>query len=375
MTAPGRRSILIVDDSPEDREVVRHFLRRDEACMYTINEADTGEDALVLCREIQPDCVLLDYNLPDMEALEFLEALGEATGFVPVPVIVLTGHGIRTDLARRALERGAQDYIVKGTTTPEGLVRALENAVEKFGIQRALAEQRIAAEIRNRQLETFAAVVAHDLRNPVGLIQTSAGFLLDELLQDGSDPVRRQLQIIHRSATRANRLIQDLMDVARLDAGQFTLEREQTSIAPALDEILEVHRTAAAEMGIRLESRVSNELPLLDADRDRLVQVFDNLLSNAIKFTRVGGTVRIEAEQDQSWVRFSVIDTGAGIPEELRTHLFDRFWQARSSDRRGLGLGLAIAKGLVEAHGGQIWVESQLGQGTTFRFTMPVAES
>ncbi len=253
-------------------------------------------------------------------------------------------------------------------------MRAVENAVDKFGIQRALAEQRIAAEIRNRQLETFAAVVAHDLRNPVGLIQTSAGFLLDVLLQEGSDPVRKQLRIIHRSATRANRLIQDLMDVARLDAGQFTLERERTSVPPALDEVLVVHQAAAEETGIRLESRISSELPLLDVDRDRLLQVFDNLLSNAIKFTREGGTVRIEAEQDESWVRFSVADTGAGIPEELRAHLFDRFWQARSSDRRGLGLGLAIAKGLVEAHGGSIWVESQLGKGTAFYFTMPVAE-
>jgi signal transduction histidine kinase len=105
-------------------------------------------------------------------------------------------------------------------------------AVEKFGIQRALAEQRIAAEIRNRQLETFAAVVAHNLRNPVGLIQTSAGFLLDVLGREGDDPVRKQLRIIHRSAVRANRLIQDLMDVSRLDAGQFTLERERTSVIP-----------------------------------------------------------------------------------------------------------------------------------------------
>lgn len=375
MTAPGRRSILIVDDSPEDREVVRHFLRRDEGCTYAIHEADTGEDALEICRQVEPDCVLLDHSLPDMNALEFLEALGEASGFVPFPVIVLTGHGVRTDLARRALERGAQDYIVKGTTTPEGLVRAIENAVEKFSIQRALAEQRIAAEIRNRQLETFAAVVAHDLRNPVGLIQTSAGFLLDVLLQEGSDPVRKQLRIIHRSATRANRLIQDLMDVARLDAGQFTLERERTSVPSALDEVLVVHRAAAEEMGIRLESRIGDELPPLDADRDRLLQIFDNLLSNAIKFTRQGGTVLLEAEQDEPWVRFSVADTGAGIPEELRAHLFDRFWQARSSDRRGLGLGLAIAKGLVEAHGGRIWVESQLGEGTTFYFTMPMVKS
>jgi signal transduction histidine kinase len=375
MTSPARRSILIVDDSPEDREVARHFLRRDQACSYTIKETEAGEDALVICREFEPDCVLLDHDLPDMNALEFLEALSDATGFVPMPVIVLTGHGIRTDLARLTLQRGAQDYIVKGTITPEGLVRVIENAVEKFGIQRALAEQRIAAEIRNRQLETFAAVVAHDLRNPVALIQTSANFLLDVLVREGDDPVRKQLRIIHRSAVRANRLIQDLMDVARLDAGQFTLERERTSVIPTLDEALELHRAAATDVGIQLESRVGDELPLLDADRDRLLQIFDNLLGNAIKFTRQGGAVRIDAEVDGPWVRFSVVDTGAGIPEELRAHLFDRFWQARSSDRRGLGLGLAIAKGMVEAHGGRIWVESQLGKGTTFFFTMPVAPS
>lgn len=375
MTSAGPRSILVVDDSPEDREVVRHFLRRDEAYTYTVYDADTGEGALAACRELQLDCVLLDHSLPDMNALEFLEVLAEPTGSVPVPVIVITGHAGRADLARRALERGVQDYIVKGTITPEGLTRAIENAVEKFEIQRALEDQRTALEIRNRQLETFAAVVAHDLRNPVGLIQTSAAFLLDVLLPEGNDPVRKQLKMIRRSANRANRLIQDLMDVARLDAGHFTLEQAETAVAPAIEEVLEVNRAAAAEKGVQLESRMGAELPLLDADRDRLLQVLDNLLSNAIKFTGAGGWVRIEAEQEGSWVHFQVADTGVGIPEELRIHLFDRFWQARRSDRRGLGLGLAIAKGLVEAHGGRIWVESQLGSGTTFHFTMPVAGS
>jgi signal transduction histidine kinase len=140
-----------------------------------------------------------------------------------------------------------------------------------------------------------------------------------------------------------------------------------------LDEVLETARAAASKLDLRLRVDVAEQLPDLFADRDRLLQVLDNLIGNAIKFTAPGGNIVVGAAPRASEVLFRITDTGAGIPQEQLAHLFDRFWQAEKADRRGAGLGLPIVKGIIEAHGGRIWVESQIGRGTTFYFTVPIA--
>jgi signal transduction histidine kinase len=132
-------------------------------------------------------------------------------------------------------------------------------------------------------------------------------------------------------------------------------------------------RPLAEGSAIKLESHVAPNLPLVLADATRISQVLSNLVGNAVKFTGRGGLISISAERGEGEVRFSVIDTGSGIPPEQLPHIFGRFWQAKSADRRGIGLGLAIAKGIVEAHRGRIWVESSVGLGSTFYFTLPTA--
>jgi len=140
-----------------------------------------------------------------------------------------------------------------------------------------------------------------------------------------------------------------------------------------MDEVATMLRPGVERRGQRLDRRVAAGLPAVSADRDRLLQVFSNLIDNAGKFTPAGGTITVTAEGDRRAVQFCVSDTGSGIPPELVPHLFDRFWQATRTDRRGIGLGLSIVKALVEAHGGHMAVESNLGRGTTFRFSVPVA--
>ena len=214
-------------------------------------------------------------------------------------------------------------------------------------------------------------VVAHDLRNPLASIQLRAEMILDGLSPESRVRVESSVQGILRSSERATRLLEDLLDVRRAQVGRLTLRREPVSATRMLVELVEAQRPLLSAAKLDLELELPPTLPTLWADRDRVIQVFENLLANAMKFTPRGGRVTIGAREDAGRVIFWVADTGPGIPPDELSHLFDRYWQARDADRRGMGLGLAIAKQVVEAHGGEIWAESRVGRGTTFYFTIP----
>jgi two-component system, sensor histidine kinase and response regulator len=224
------------------------------------------------------------------------------------------------------------------------------------------------AEAATRARDDVLATVSHDLKNPLGTIYTSAALLLE--MEMSPEAQQRQIDIIRRTAQRMDRLIQDLLDVSRMEAGRFTVEAAPESVRSLVLEARELLDSLAQAKKIELV----HELPAADvvvrADRNRVLQVFSNLIGNAVKFTAEGGSVVVGATTDQHGVRFYVTDTGVGIAESDLPRIFDRFWHAGESG--GSGLGLAIAKGIVEAHEGRIWAESS-GQGSTFAFTLPQA--
>ncbi len=172
-----------------------------------------------------------------------------------------------------------------------------------------------------------------------------------------------------------NRLIQDLLDVARMEAGQLSVTRAPLAAAGLLVEAVDMQRPLASSSSVELRLDLERDLPEVIADRDRLLQVFENLIGNAIKFTQAGGRITVGAAPRNDELVFWVADTGCGMAPESLPHVFDRFWQATRADRQGAGLGLPITKGIVEAHGGRIWVESALGRGSTFFFTIPVGSA
>ena len=246
---------------------------------------------------------------------------------------------------------------------------------EELGRRAAVALQS-ARSYRDAQAATIArdemlAVVAHDLRNPLNTIFMSSCLMLDMIEDDPAAPHRREYEIIKRSTEHMNRLIQDLLDATRLQSGQLALEQMSVPVRRIVDEAVDLMHPLALNAGLTFESQVSPDFPALCVDQGRVLQVLSNLVGNAIKFTPRGGTVTLLVTSDASVARFCVRDTGAGIAADQVPHIFGRFWQARRTDRRGLGLGLAIAKGIVEAHGGRIWVESTLGSGSDFLFTIP----
>ena len=229
-------------------------------------------------------------------------------------------------------------------------------------------EKRHDAEVLARVREDVLGVVAHDLRNPLNLIQMTAELLLDE---DLPKPRRSEmLGIAVRAAKEMNRLIEDLLDTVRLQAGRLSLDVEDVSVDEIIRQADETFRPVAERRRLHFETAGKDGVTVR-ADPTRVSQIVGNLLGNAIKFTPERGSVKLLATPQDSQVLFQVSDDGTGIPADNMSHIFDNFWQARKSDRRGVGLGLAIAKTLVEAQGGKIWVESQVDHGSTFSFSLP----
>ena len=237
---------------------------------------------------------------------------------------------------------------------------ALENARLYDSAQRA-----------NRARDEVLGIVSHDLRNPISAISMCARVLKDN---PPADPTERRelLETIQESTDWVNRLISDLLDVANIERERLSLELRPHEPSQLALQAIHMFEVEARQHGIALEARLPTNLPLVAADGARVVQVLGNLLRNAIKFTPREGSVVIAVEPRDSGVVFSVTDTGPGIGAERQGRVFDRYWQDSVGARsRGSGLGLSIAKGIVDAHGGRIWLESEMGKGSMFAFTIP----
>ena len=251
---------------------------------------------------------------------------------------------------------------------------------EKFASHAALAlenarlyrEAKRATEGRDQVL----GVVSHDLRNPLSAIAMCAKVLRDDDGAMGDEEREALLTTIVQSAEWMNRLIQDLLDVASIEAGRFSLERARESASGLVSQALRMFELEASQRHVQLEASTPHELPPIAVDASRIVQVFGNLLRNALKFTPDGGRIVVGAETKGGSIVFSVSDSGPGIPLADQPRVFDRYWHSRrTANKRGTGLGLSIAKGIVEAHGGRIWMESVPGEGATFLFALPVETS
>jgi two-component system, chemotaxis family, sensor kinase Cph1 len=250
----------------------------------------------------------------------------------------------------------------------------LNHAIAAIDLQRQFEREREArarAEWAGEQKEQLLAMVSHDLKNPLHSLMLQTGLFKRLLGDDAASRVAPVLAVMERALERMNRLVADLLSISKLESGAMSLEIEDHQAADILRDICHILQPIAREKNVELE--VGNTSGIARCDRDRILQVLSNLVGNAVKFTPAGGVVTMSTEATPREIRFVVRDTGSGIPVEHLESVFDRFWQARRTERLGTGLGLAIAKGIVEAHGGRIWAESELGTGSTFRFTVPAA--
>jgi PAS domain S-box-containing protein len=306
---------------------------------------------------------------------EFFESIAQG----PEHLQALKATGV-TSLMAVPLEMRGQTLgvLMFGSSTPSRvygqddlrLAKALADraavAIENARLYRASVH---ATQLRDQVL----GVVAHDLRNPLSAILLQAGKLRR---RPGEEPDRRSQkprEAIETAVTRMNRMIQDLLDVALMESGQLTVQPVRLSARELLVGAVDLQRALASSSFLELRVEVDDDLPEIWGDRDRLLQVIENLIGNAVKFTEAGGRITAGATSADRDVVFRVADTGSGIAPEDLPRVFDRFWQATRVGRQGAGLGLPITKGIVEAHGGRIWVESTRGRGTTVSFTIPKA--
>jgi PAS domain S-box-containing protein len=356
------RSPGVAHADPTRRELLLGVLRRfpvdPDGPHPSLMTLRTGEAQLL--PTVEPS--LLEEISTEPEHLEMLRALGLTSALV-VPIRMRGETLGAISLARTSGPAYDEADLAVAQDLARRAALALDNA-------RAYARAREASRAR----EEVLAVVSHDLRNPLNAVLLAATILDDYTdTEKWTERERRQLKAIRGSAQQMSTLIGDLVEVVALESGQRVLHLEEVSPDALLADAVELHRGLAAQKGIALRAEPAPELAEVRADRGRVLQVLSNLLGNAIKFTPGGGTVTMGAAPRGDGVGFFVSDTGPGIPPEQLASVFDRFWQAERGDRKGLGLGLAIARGIVEAHGGRIWAESVPGRGSTFFFTLPVA--
>ncbi|HEX5870708.1 MAG TPA: ATP-binding protein [Longimicrobium sp.] len=370
--------ILLVEDNPGDARLLRFTLEEAQSLRFDLVHAARLSEALEQIGDGATDVVLLDLSLPDAHGMETVTRMLDAAP--DVPIIVLTGLTDET-VAVQAVQAGAQDYLVKGSVDGGTLARAIRYAMERkrmeterAGLLRNEREARAAAEAAVNARDEVLRIVAHDIGNSLSAVKIHT-MVLERTLPagDGQDEARKRTAAIRHLTQQMDRLRQDLLDVAAIEAGRLSFEPAETALAEVVDDVLGTVAGMAGEKALKVESCVPGDLPAVWADRERLHQVLSNLVGNAVKFTPAGGSIRVTAVREEDEVRVAVADTGPGIPPEHLENVFDRFWQARSTRRAGAGLGLAIARGVVEAHGGRIRARSEVGRGTTFEFTLPVA--
>ena len=364
-------NVLLIEDNPGDADLVR--LRLVEGTSpVNVNCVNRLSDGLASLTRETPSVVLLDLNLPDSHGAEtFRRVMDHAPN---VPVVVLSGQDDEA-LAMKAVHQGVQDYLIKGNITSKHLERAIRYAVERQGLLRALEiGQKQQLEFKNR----FLSHVSHELRTPLTCIHQYVTLLLDGLAGSMAPEQSDHLKTVLKSVNQLHAMIRDLLEATRAESGKLRIETRCIALGEIVQQAVAMLRPTADEKKVGLEIGLDQRLPLVHADPDRVLEVLINLVDNAIKFTPAEGSVMVQAsmvEADPSYVYISVTDTGRGMGPEAKAMIFERLYQDPDSvdnNRSGLGLGLFICREIVRLHEGRIWVSSELGQGSTFSFTLPV---
>ena len=367
----GSTHILLIEDNPGDADLVRLRLveAHSDVSVSCVTRLSTGLASMIVA---PPVMVLLDLNLPDSHGAEtYRTVLEQMPG---VPVIVLSGLDDE-ELAAGAVHQGVQDYLVKGNFDSKQLARAMRYAIERQALLTTLdMSRRQQLQFKNE----FLSHVSHELRTPLTCIHQFVSLMLDGLAGTLIPEQREHLETVFRSVNQLRAMITDLLEATRAESGKMSIEPHCIVIGDVIRQAVAMLQGTAQAKGIGLEAGLDIRIPFVYADPKRVLQVLTNLIDNAIKFTPADGSVMVKAclmERDPGFVQVSVTDTGRGISPESKALIFERLYQDPNSiddSRKGLGLGLFISKQLVQLHGGQIWVDSQLSHGSTFVFTLPL---
>jgi signal transduction histidine kinase len=365
----GTLRFLLVEDDPLDVELLQHELLR-AGFSFTAETVQTQADFVTQLHAHRPDVVLADYSLPHWSGMEALDVLVQEG--LDVPLILVSGR-LGEETAVECIKLGATDYVLK-----RGLARlpvAIRRAVQEHQQRerRRQAEEELAHKVEelarsNRELEQFAYVASHDLQEPLRMVASYTELLAERYRGKLDDQADKYIGYAVDGAKRMQRLIHDLLAYARVSSQPKPLQ--PTDASAVLADVLAQLRTTIEKNRAEV---VCRKLPIINADQMQLGQVFQNLIGNAIKFRgQKPPRVEIRAERSGEMWDFAVADDGIGIPKENSDRIFQMFQRLHTREEyEGSGIGLAIAKRIVERHGGRIWFDSTPGEGTTFHFTIP----
>jgi two-component system sensor histidine kinase/response regulator len=353
--ATGSR-ILVVDDVTKNLQVVGTMLRNEG---YEVMPATSGAEALEGVRVQLPDLILLDLMMPEMDGLEVCRRLKTDPATAQVPIIFLTASNEMEHLVK-GFSAGAVDYITKPFNAPELLARVRTHLELKHARAR-LREM-------NDEKNEFMGIVAHDLKNPLGAIEGYSELILKEWAEPGGE-LHDCASRIRETARRLTEMVRNLLDANRIERGEMKLDLRPVDLASLLSVVVESYRPRAAAKQQAIEPHLESGPAIVQADKNLVLQVFDNLVSNAVKYSPPGTQITARLKTTPASVRCEVQDQGPGISAEDQKRLFGKFARLTAQPTAGehsTGLGLSIVKKVVEAMGGQVWCESELGQGATF---------
>jgi signal transduction histidine kinase len=353
--------ILIVDDVPNNIKVVANILQRKE---YKLFFSTNGRSVFDKAKTHKIDLILLDVMMPDMDGFEVCQQLRNDPETQDIPVIFLTAKA-DTDSIVKGFEVGGMDYVTKPF-----------NGTELFARVNTHLELRRAKEklqTLNATKDKFFSIIAHDLRSPFTAFLGLTEAIAENIEEYNKDEIKRFLGSLHTSAETVYALLENLLAWSQLQREVIGYHPEYILLPEVVGWTLLLFQSGATQKQITLQSLVSEELKAY-ADPKMVNTVMRNLISNALKFTNTGGRVEVSAKTDEQEVEIAVADTGIGISEEIVSKLFrieTKHSKAGTAGEKGTGLGLILCKELVERNGGRVWVESEAGNGSTFRFTLP----
>lgn len=361
--------VLFVDDTEDNLDLLEFALKKKPITMF---RASSGKEALVIAEEQQPDMIVLDIQMPEMDGFETLRRLRANPSTDRIPVIFLTAIKRDPQSIAEGILLGAEEYLTKPIDLEELFARVRS-------IYKVMAVQRELEQVKSQ----FMAMLVHDLRTPLTIVISSVDYIsrhyVGKPLDD--DTIKLMQTVLASTRSMAN-LVNDLLDLSKYQAGQMLLSKQKITIHEMIEESLQPFLLQLKRKNITLKTDVNADLPRIEADSGKIVQLMTNLLANALKFTPENGTISIKVAQDLSsvekvkFISVSVKDSGIGIKKEEIPLLFEQFRQvssANSTKEKGTGLGLAICKLIAQAHGGTIGVTSEINKGSTFSFTLPVS--
>jgi len=360
-------SILVIDDEESMRDSCRQVLTKTG---YETQTAENGDVGLQKIRDAKPDLVLVDLKMPGMGGMELLERIAEIDA--NIISVVITGYAT-IESAVEAMKRNAYDFLPK-PFTPDQLRIVVKRGLERKALAAESARLRQEKEMMRKN---FVTLVTHQLRSPLASVRHSFGAIRDGFAGDVTDTQKELMEKATRRLDDLMQLINDWLDISRIDSGRISEQFQPVTSAPVILEVMELMKPQADARKVNLDLRLGEGLPAVNGYREGLKQAVTNLVSNAVNYNREGGTVTVATRQQNGDLVVEISDTGIGISPDDLPLIFEEFFRVKAREARhigGTGLGLPIAKKIIEAHNGRVQASSELGKGTTVSIFLPGAE-